>query len=430
MKVLNLATTDENAAGVACRNMNDMFLQAGHQSVLLVKESASGYPGVIALNKKKYGINTDSYLFKLKYKFHQLFRLFFPFEKDDKYSFHNVDEGFRSVTGAEILQKLPYKPDLIFVFWVSGFINMETVNELAKLCGARIVWMMTDNAPLTGGCHYPWDCKGFHSDCSGCPAILTPSKKKIASRNLALKKANMPEKMELISGSDSDYNRAKASSLFNGKKIYKLVAPIDETKFQPGHKTAARSYFGISAEKKVIFYGANSFTDPRKGSAELLNALKIVGKRLEDKKEEGTDAGKVVILLAGKEGQGFFKDIPFDVISVGFLNETELIKAYQAADFMVSPSLEDSGPMMINQSVMCGTPMVTFDIGVAMNIVVNGKTGYRARLFDVEDLANGIFQMLCLSETELTQMSDHCRKSALAEIAPQVYADRIMKLFS
>ncbi len=429
MKILNLATTDENAAGVACRNMNDMFLQAGHQSILLVKESASAYPGVITLNKKKYGVNTESLFFKIKYKFSQLYRLFFPFEKDDKYSFHNVNEGLRSATGAEIVKKLPFKPDLILVYWVSGFINMETINELAGLSNARIILMMTDNAPLTGGCHYPWDCKGFHHDCADCPAILTPSRKKIASRNLALKKAHMPEKMELMSSSDSDYNRAKASSLFKDKQIYKLIAPIDETKFKPGSKAEARAHFGINAEKKVIFYGANSFTDPRKGSVELLAALKIVCKNLEESKLDGLTVDNVVILLAGKEGQDFFKDIPFEIKSVGFLRETELITAYQAADFMVSPSLEDSGPMMINQSVMCGTPMVTFDIGVAMNIVRTGETGYRAKLGDTTDLAAGIFSMLSISNEALDRMSFQCRQFALQEITPDVYAERIMKLF-
>ena len=53
-------------------------------------------------------------------------------------------------------------------------------------------------------------------------------------------------------------------------------------------------------------------------------------------------------------------------------------------------SIEDSGPMMINESIMCGTPVVCFDMGVARDLVHTGRTGYRAALRDSSDLAFGI----------------------------------------
>lgn len=96
---------------------------------------------------------------------------------------------------------------------------------------------------------------------------------------------------------------------------------------------------------------------------------------------------------------------------------------------MVSPSLEDSGPMMINQSVMCGTPMVTFNTGVAMDIVQNGKTGFRAELFNTEELAEAIYKMLCLPADVVEEMAVNCRQFALKELTPDVYASRLMALF-
>lgn len=429
MNILNLATTDENAAGVPCLVVNEMFRKAGHNSVILVSESASGNPGVIALKNRKYGSYINTFPGKLENKLRTWYRKLSPLERDDKYSFHNLDEGKKYVSGSEILERVPFKPDVILVFWVSQFVNTATMAELSALTGARIFWLMTDNAPLTGGCHYPWDCKGFQSDCSGCPAILTPSQKGIAEKNLALKKKNLPESLELISGSVSDYNRALSAALFRGKRIHKLVAPVDEEKFKPGSKADARQIFGLGQDKKVIFYGANSFTDPRKGSAELLYALRKVCDKLDSGQDKAPALTDVVILLAGRDGQDFFKEIPIEVKSVGYLKEADLIRAYQAADFMVSPSLEDSGPMMINQSVMCGTPMVTFDTGVAMDIVRNGETGYRAKLGDISDLATGIFSMLCLNKEALGRMSAQCRQFALQELTPGVYAARLMNLF-
>lgn len=421
MNVLNLATTDTNAAGVACRNINEMLLRAGYTSVLLVKESDAENPNVIVLHKKKPDSLFLHYYKKIQHRLQLLYRRINPLNKDDKYSFHNLNERKKHFSGAEILSKVPFKPDAILIFWVSDFVNSATMKELSDLTGARILWMMTDNAPLTGGCHYPWDCKGFHSDCSNCPAILTPSKKNIAIQNLAFKKSHIPQNLELMSGSVSDYERALKSSLFKGKKIHKLSAPIDENKFIPGNKAEAKRYFGVDPHKRAIFFGATSLGDPRKGVQYFLDALTIV-----NCKREKDD---FVLLLAGREGFEHFRNIGIPVKELGYLNEENLIKAYQAADFTVSPSLEDSGPMMVNQSIMCGTPMVAFNTGVAMDLVRNGETGYIAKLFDSADLAEGIRYMLSLSDEELRQMSKNCRNFALANITPAIYVEKLLHLF-
>ncbi|HOZ68305.1 MAG TPA: glycosyltransferase [Chitinophagaceae bacterium] len=424
MNILNLATTDENAAGVACRNANDMFLKAGHNSLLLVKESVSGYPGVLALKKRKYGTYIHTLPGRIENRLSLLYRKLRPFDRDDKYSFHNLDEGKKHISGKDILDAVPFKPDVILIFWVSNFINMETVSEMAALTEAKIMWMMTDNAPLTGGCHYPWDCKGFHTDCNNCPAILTKGSKSIAEKNLAIKKKFIPGNAEIMSSSESDYQRAKSSALFKGKVIHKLLAPIDENKFKPGDKTAARAFFGIPEGKKVIFYGANAFSDPRKGGTNFLNALNILKETLRQP-DSKCNPSDVLLLLAGKEKPVHFLDIGFEVKEAGYLNENELITAYNAADFLVSPSLEDSGPMMVNQSIVCGTPMLAFDIGVAMDLIENGVTGYKARLFDDEDLANGLKYLLSLSEDELQTMSVNCRNFALQHMTYAEYTRRL-----
>jgi glycosyltransferase involved in cell wall biosynthesis len=420
MNILNLATTDTNAAGVACRNINEMLVQAGHKSVLLVKESGADNPGVIVLHKKKKDSLVLHYYKKIEHKLQLLYRRLNPLNKEDKYSFHNLNERKKHFSGAEILSKIQFKPDVILIFWVSDFVNSATMKELSDLTGAKILWLMTDNAPLTGGCHYPWDCEGFHSDCSNCPAILTAAKKNIAQLNLAYKKSHIPENLELMSGSVSDYERALKSSLFKGKKIHKLVAPIDENKFKPGNKAEAKRHFGIDPHKRAIFFGATSLGDPRKGVQYFLDALTIVNSNREKH--------DFLLLLAGKEGFEHFRNIGITVKELGYLNEENLIKAYQAADFTVSPSLEDSGPMMVNQSVMCGTPMVTFNTGVAMDLIHTGETGYIAKLFDTADLAAGIKYMLSLSDDELNKISANCRNFALANITPAVYAEKLLHI--
>ncbi|HAK12692.1 MAG TPA: glycosyl transferase family 1, partial [Chitinophagaceae bacterium] len=50
---------------------------------------------------------------------------------------------------------------------------------------------------------------------------------------------------------------------------------------------------------------------------------------------------------------------PFDAQQLPFANtEQALAKYYQLADLFISPSIEDAGPMMILESLPCGTPVI------------------------------------------------------------------------
>jgi glycosyltransferase involved in cell wall biosynthesis len=429
MNILNLATTDEGGAGVASRMLNDMFLKAGCNSLLVVKESSLTNDNVVVLQRPIQEKSFQYYLNKIRQKFLNVYRRFDPLNIDSNYSFYNLYESKQHYSAQKIVKQLPFKPDVILVYWISEFLNTKTMQELTALTGAKIFWMMTDNAPLTGGCHYPWQCEGFHTDCSNCPAIFTDSKKIIAQKNLAFKKANIPENLELVTSSVSDHERALKASLFKGKKVHKIVAAIDPLKYTPGDKALAKAHFGIDPATRVMFYGAGSFVYPRKGGKQVVEALGLLQKKLQETGAAVNMKNDFLILIAGNDGEEYFSKINIPFKRVGYLNEENLIKAYQAADFSLSPSLEDSGPLMVNQCIMCGTPMVAFNTGVAMDLVRKGETGYIAKLFDSADLAEGIRYMLSVSDRELRQMSENCRNFALANITPAIYTQKLLSLF-
>jgi len=427
MNILNLATTDDGGAGMVCRKTNEVLLRKGFNSFLLVKESASHHEGSCVLRRiPKVG----SVRYKLKEwgkKLNRIYRKFDPLEVDDNYSFYGLFERRRHYSARKILKKVPFTPDVIILYWISEFVNTATMKELADLTGAKFLWLMTDNAPITGGCHYPWECKGFQTDCSNCPGILTGSKKRIVRENLAFKKQNLPERIDLFAGSDSDFQRGSTSYLFRDKKVRMIFPPVDENKFKPGDKLAAQSYFGIPRGKKVIFYGASELKFLRKGGVQFLEALKKLNELMHLPEHGGIN--EFVLLIAGKDWHEYFNHDDMPIKGVGFLNEDGLVKAFQAADFFVSPSIEDSGPTMVIQSVMAGTPIVAFNTGVAMNLVKNGKTGYLARLSDVDDLLEGLKYMLTRSDEELAGMSQNCRNEALTNYTQEVFTNTLIESF-
>jgi glycosyltransferase involved in cell wall biosynthesis len=142
------------------------------------------------------------------------------------------------------------------------------------------------------------------------------------------------------------------------------------------------------------------------------------------------DLGRnILLLVAGKGLDSIAGLIPFESVHLGYLdNKHGIASAYQTADLFLCPSIEDSGPMMINQSIMCGTPVVSFEMGVSVDIVISGETGYRAKLRNSDDLAQGIYNVLKLNSDDYNKLSERCRALALRLYSPEVRMEILEEL--
>ncbi|QIP13900.1 glycosyltransferase [Spirosoma aureum] len=405
--ILNLSALDYSGAGKFAVDFSRLLQKNGLQSYLVVKDSKVGGDGIIVYNDSVF----DNALGKFQRKSFKKKLTDDHFAYD--YYFYNKYETLSVVSAQKILTLIPKKPDVIFIHWVTDFINAKVIQELHRLTKAKIYWLVIDNAPLTGGCHYPWTCDGFTRSCSSCPAIRADEYKWIAEKNLSFKKKYLPDDLCLITFSQSDFVRAKQSSLFRDKHVLKLAGFVDEEKFTVGDKAAARRYFNVPADKPVLFFGASSLKEKRKGMQLLLDALTT------------NPADEFTLLIAGEFPT---KGLKGNVRNLGYLNEDELVIAYQAATVFICPSVEDSGPMMINQSLMCGTPVVAFDTGVAQDLVIFEQTGYRAKLADAQDLAKGIAHVVNRDVSSQVALQNRCRNMALQAYGRVAFTNKLMDL--
>ena len=251
MKIVNLATTDMFGAGIAAKFLNQIFNDHGFESVLIVKETKLVNENVIPIYKYK-----SKYEFKyLKNKFLEGYLVHWFALKikifKNRFYFLNLFEKKEIVSAQTIIKKIPFKPDVIVLHWISGFINMKTVSKIQQLTQAKLYWVMMDNAPITGGCHYPWDCNGFHSNCSNCKAINCSIFKNIALKNYNLKKTFLPENMTLLCCSENDYQRAKKSSLFKNEMLKKIILPVKIQK-RPKSTKKIKNIFPICVKNFII----------------------------------------------------------------------------------------------------------------------------------------------------------------------------------
>ena len=131
-------------------------------------------------------------------------------------------------------------------------------------------------------------------------------------------------------------------------------------------------------------------------------------------------------MLAGGKDETFERKFNVDVLNVGMLSVEDLIKAYSAADIFLSSSIDDAGPSMVNQSIMCGTPVLSFNIGSALYMVDNGQTGYRVPLKDVDAMANSLVEHFNLTDEERKVIRDNCRNKGLETGSRGMFAKRLV----
>ena len=412
MKILHLSTSDHGGAGAAAFRFHKNIVSRGIDSRMLVLSRQSGDATVVQLEIP----NVPSRICRLASKALLKIRT-------------NPDYYFQDQSMSGLSSKLDYfdeinfYPDLIVAHWVSNFVSVEDLYRLSGKGGIPVLWYLMDMAPLTGGCHYAWDCEGYKNQCGNCPALYSSDSRDLSSRNWRKKQAYI-QRMNVTTVAGSWLiGKAGMASLFTGKRKENIMLGVDSSVFLPGSRTDARKSLGLPADKKILFVGSQSMKQKRKGMQYFLDAMRIL------EKNEHADKENMVILTAGDATLNkSLRKSRFRSIHLGFLGQDELVRAYQAADVFVCPSVEDAGPGMVKQSIMCGTPVVSFKMGVAGDLVRTNSTGYCAILMDSGDLARGIVQILNLNSVDAEIMSSNCRDTGLRLCNEEVQVDKFMCL--
>lgn len=430
MKVLILtASNPYKTAGVVALNLNKALTNKKKHEVKILTWRYENYrdESILCMNSRwqeylYWFLNLPHRIFK---KFMRILRGYVPSPKtDSKYEVQGFDITKEYYSTNSFLKKIgDFKPNFIIVLFMQHFITYKNLYELSIISRTPILLYFMDMAPMTGGCHYAWDCKGFKKKCGKCPAFFSTIEYDQSRINWEYKNKYLNQtEIIAISASEWQYQQLQISSLFDNKPKHKILLGIDGEIFKPGNKSFSREFFKLPIDKKIIFFGAAYFDrNINKGFKELLEALSAL-------KKNCNDSSIFHLAIAGNKREPLDDVLPFDYTYLGFLNHEELAMAFQAVDVFVSPSIEDSGPMMVNQSIMCGTPVVSFDIGVALDLVISGETGYRAKLKDTDDMANGILQILQLSEKESLIVKEKCRNLGLLMCSLEPQANKLLDL--
>jgi glycosyltransferase involved in cell wall biosynthesis len=415
-------------AGAVSLDLFSQLKKRGHNVKLLINSYDSDYNDGIISIETKFLFEKKIFIEKLDWRLNKIkdaLKIQNKKKTDPDYCFFQLNEKKSIYRTGSLLRKARIKPDIIILLYAKGFINARNIFELNQKTNAPIFWLMYDMAPFTGGCHYAWDCKGYKNSCGNCPGLFSSDPCDITYENLLYKKNYLDKtNIQIIAASEWQYRQAKESTLFRNRTIHKILLSIDSSVFRPSDKKTVRLKLGMATNKKVIFFGAVVLTQKRKGMHYLLESLNLLKEKTES--SDSVLKNNILLLIAGNRIDDIVDLLPFEYHYLGKTNNTDgIASAYQAADVFLCPSVEDSGPMMINQALMCGTPVVSFEMGVALDLVKSYHTGYTAKLKDSKDMAQGLYNVLSLNTDDYKKISDNCRDLALKMYSPETQMTKI-----
>ena len=302
--------------------------------------------------------------------------------------------------------------DLVLVHWSGGFVRPETIREIALALGARVALWQVDMAHATGGCHSNLGCPRYQTGCGACP-LLASADPQDTSAIQAARRARLWKELDVAVLAPSGWSarQAKESFTLAGRELRTFPIPLDLAVLRPADMRTARQSLGLPAEGRIVLVRALDPGLTYKGFGLFLDALRLLD-----------DQGVALhVALVGARGflPGGFRHVTFTELGPQ-RGDAALARAYQAADFFVSPSTNETGPMMAGEAMACGRPLIAYPIGIAPDLVEQGRNGTLVEpIGDVAALAAAIRAYAEMPAAELA-----ARQQAAADSAGRIFSAR------
>jgi glycosyltransferase involved in cell wall biosynthesis len=306
-----------------------------------------------------------------------------------------------------------------------GFFNYLALPSLTAR--KPTAFTLHDMWSFTGHCSYSYDCDRWKIGCGKCPYPDIHPRIRRDNTRLEWKLKNWiysRSNLAIVTISSWMTELAKQSML-NHLPIYQIPNGVDTELYTPLDREQCRSLLGIPQKRKVLMFSARSMDKLhpdgfRKGTDLLLNSLQALPRSLK---------AETTLILLGEGGEALAEAVGIQIVDLGYVSNDRLkAAAYSATDLFVFPTRADNMPLVLLESMACGTPMVSFRIGGVPDLVRHGVTGYLAEPENAKDLRNGIVQLL-EDEALRHYMAQQCRVVAVDEYPLERQIQRYIELY-
>ncbi len=416
--------------GVLAIDSLSAFKDYGVECDLLTKERIMERPDI------QYVIdNTSTFKYIIHKIFSKISRLFDRFTKHPlakqkkEFSFFYKKEDNPPIPVNKVLKKIKKDYDLVIVYFWQELLSFKTIEAIYDKLHCTIIFMGVDYSHMSGGCHFTGDCENYIIGCGCCKGFESNDPNDFSHFNVNYRKAVYKKVKPIVIGNTYMHQFYDKSYLLKNYKRKEIGFPIiDSNLFFPLDSNFLRAKYDISSEVKfIIFLGSQNVDDKRKGVSYMLDALKLFYDTLNESEKKS-----ILLIIAGKQIDKIKDRFLFNYKFVGYIPVCQLPEIYSLSNVFLSTSINDAGPMMVNQSLMCGTPVIGFEMGTMLDSVKDKGTGFCAKLKDTGDLSNNIekmYKMVIYEPEKYSNMRNLCREFAIKTYSPKCYVEHMIMLY-
>jgi glycosyltransferase involved in cell wall biosynthesis len=316
--------------------------------------------------------------------------------------------------------------DLLHVHCLhSGFFNYLALPSLTK--DKPALYTLHDMWPFTGHCVHSFDCERWKSGCGKCPYPDLPNtirrdgtRWEWSLKDWSYRRSNLT----IVTPSRWMYELARQSMLSH-LPIHHIPHGVDTEAYRPLDREMSRDMLGIPPGKNVLLYLARRMNPSHKAS--YIKGADVLAQVLRDMPP--SLKRDTVLLLVGEGADCFADEVDMATIPLGFMSSDRLkALVYSAADLFLFPSRAENFPLVLLESMACGTPSVAFRVGGVPELVREGVTGLLADPNDAKQFSANIVRLF--EDRDLRRhMGVQCRAIALEEYTLGLHIDRHVALY-
>jgi glycosyltransferase involved in cell wall biosynthesis len=297
--------------------------------------------------------------------------------------------------------------DIIHLHWVSNLVSSNLLKLIQKT-GIPVVITGHDMNHFTGACHYSAGCNKYQTDCMGCEQLVEDPMKLVSS-SLMEKNNTFGELSPNFVFPSNWLNESYAKSLVgqnlgvNSSIVIRNC--LDTDFFSPATESESkciREKFNVADDELLVVSGAENNNEIRKGFEFFENAVNIINTL-------SFGMSKKIKIKFIAFGGGDYKlkcsNPNVTYLHLGILNEKQVRDLFRISDLLAFTSIEENFANIILESLMCGCPVVGFNIGGIPDILMNGVNGRLVEGKDHDEYAKVLSDVVLSDEIRALKVS-------------------------
>lgn len=284
----------------------------------------------------------------------------------------------------------------------------------------KVIWTLHDESFITGHCSCTLGCERWKRGCGQCPDLNIYPKVNFDNTHKVLKyKKKWITDLQPIIVTPSHWLEKRVRIAYPELKHVQVIPNgIDTSIFQPLDNKVARARLKLPLNNKkiVLFVAEFATNNPFKGGYILRDLISDV-----DFKDV------LFITVGGQHETNFSNHISFPYIT----NELNLVELYSSADVLLYPTQADNLPLVVLESMACGTPVIASNLGGIPEIIQHGDNGFLIDNYkDVSEFRKVLRKVLKLERVQLEQISSTASLTIKTQFSLEQMVQSYLNLYS